>query len=142
LMNLVFDNLPEDAKADTPSLDDFIAKLKLIVGWRTRITLPAIDQQRRERANAVASYLRMIDKEIFRIIPPKMHGALLRIVEWIETLASAQETYYIPKSIAFNRMDQGEFNEFYDRCLDVIAQHFLPGVTRDELRQQVEELLK
>lgn len=48
----------------------------------------------------------------------------------------------IPKSIAFHKMDQIEFNQFYDRCIAVIARHFLPGVQGDALRSEVEELLR
>ena len=48
----------------------------------------------------------------------------------------------LPKSIAFHNMDQTAFEEFYDRCIDIVAKHFLPGVDRDELRREVEEFLK
>lgn len=48
----------------------------------------------------------------------------------------------VPKSIAFAKMDQVSFDAFYDRCIDVIARHFLPGVDSDELRAEVEELIR
>jgi hypothetical protein len=48
----------------------------------------------------------------------------------------------VPKSIAFHKMDQTAFNEFYDRCIDKIARHFLPGVDSDDLRREVEELIR
>lgn len=44
---------------------------------------------------------------------------------------------YIPKSISFAKMDQTEFNAFYDRVCDLIATHFLPGVTSAELHAEV-----
>jgi len=44
---------------------------------------------------------------------------------------------FIPGSIAFHKMDQGEFDKFYERVCDLIAEHFLPGVTSDELRNEV-----
>lgn len=47
------------------------------------------------------------------------------------------EVGYIPGSIAFHKMDQTEFNEFYDRVCDLIALHFLPGVNTDDLRREV-----
>ena len=47
--------------------------------------------------------------------------------------------YRIPKSIAFHKMDQTEFDRFYARVVDVVIKHFLPGVTRDELRQELLE---
>lgn len=48
----------------------------------------------------------------------------------------------IPKSIAFHKMDQTEFAAFYDKCIDVVASHFLPGVDSAALRQEVEEFLR
>lgn len=45
---------------------------------------------------------------------------------------------FIPGSIAFHKMDQEEFGKFYDRVCDLIAKHFLPGVTSDQLREEVE----
>ncbi|WP_341893789.1 hypothetical protein [Ferrovibrio terrae] len=44
---------------------------------------------------------------------------------------------YIPGSISFEKMDQAEFSAFYDRVCDLIAKHFLPGVTNKELRAEI-----
>lgn len=51
------------------------------------------------------------------------------------------ETGYIPGSIAFHKMGQDEFSQFYDRVCDAIAKHFLPGVTSDELKREVESMI-
>lgn len=48
---------------------------------------------------------------------------------------------YIPGSISFAAMDQTAFNDFYDRCLQIIAKDILPGITADELRGAVEDLV-
>ena len=59
-----------------------------------------------------------------------------------ETLILADGTVnYLPKSIAFHKMDQTQFEEFFNRCCDLIAKHFLPGVTSDNLRREVESLI-
>ncbi len=47
------------------------------------------------------------------------------------------EVGFIPGSIAFHKMDQAAFSDFYDRVCDLLAKHFLPGVTADELRNEV-----
>lgn len=47
------------------------------------------------------------------------------------------EVGFIPGSIAFHKMDQTAFSEFYDRVCDLIAKHFLPGVTSEELENEV-----
>lgn len=48
---------------------------------------------------------------------------------------------FIPGSIAFHKMDQSAFDAFYERVCDLIAQHFLPGVTTEELRFEVETMI-
>jgi len=48
------------------------------------------------------------------------------------------EIGFIPGSIAFHKMDQIAFSAFYDRVCDLIAKHFLPGVSSDELKQEVQ----
>ena len=46
------------------------------------------------------------------------------------------------RSIAFHKMDQSEFEAFYEKCLDIVAKYFLPGVETDALRAEVEEFLR
>lgn len=48
---------------------------------------------------------------------------------------------FIPGSIAFHKMDETEFSAFFDRVCELIAKHFLPGVTNEELRQEVAGML-
>lgn len=48
---------------------------------------------------------------------------------------------YIPKSISWAKMTEDEFSQFYDRCADIIAKHYLPGVTSDNLKAEVESLI-
>lgn len=51
------------------------------------------------------------------------------------------EVGFIPGSIAFHKMDETEFSKFYDRVCDLIAKHFLPGVTSAQLRAEVETMI-
>lgn len=49
--------------------------------------------------------------------------------------------YRIPKSTSFEDMDQVEFSAYYDRVCDLIARHFLPGVSIDALKAEVESMI-
>jgi hypothetical protein len=49
--------------------------------------------------------------------------------------------YKIPRSIAFDTMDQLEFSQFYDRVCDLVAKHFLPGVSVEALKAEVESMI-
>ena len=47
-----------------------------------------------------------------------------------------------PRSIAFGKMGQQEFNEFYDRAVTFILERILPGVDEADLEAQVLEILE
>lgn len=56
------------------------------------------------------------------------------------TLANGQ-TGWIPGSIAFEKMDQSEFDAFFDNCVRCVVKYFLPGVTDEQVREQVEQMI-
>lgn len=46
-------------------------------------------------------------------------------------------THRLPKSISFSKMDQTAFDQFFNDVCDLIIKHFLPGVTSQELKNEV-----
>ena len=48
----------------------------------------------------------------------------------------------LPKSIAFAKMDQAEFEQFYERGIDYIVRQLVPGLNKTDLKREVEELLR
>lgn len=51
------------------------------------------------------------------------------------------EIGFIPGSIAFAKMTQDEFDAFYSRVCDLVSKYFLPGVSAEELRGEVETMI-
>lgn len=47
---------------------------------------------------------------------------------------------FIPGSIAFHKMSADDFSAFFERVCDLVAKHFMPGVTNAELRAEVEAM--
>ena len=47
-----------------------------------------------------------------------------------------------PGSISFAAMDQDEFDQFYDRVMDVVATDILPGVQRADVQRELMELIR
>lgn len=45
----------------------------------------------------------------------------------------------IPKSISFAKMDQDAFRAFFDRALDYMVEHVIPGLDRKNLEREVHE---
>lgn len=50
-------------------------------------------------------------------------------------------TIIIPSSISFAKMDQKAFEAFYDRALTLILGKILPGVGKEELEREVDDIL-
>jgi hypothetical protein len=50
--------------------------------------------------------------------------------------------FMIPKSISFASMPQTPFEQWYDRVVDVIITRILPNVNRDELTEQINDILE
>ena len=48
---------------------------------------------------------------------------------------------FIPKSIAFAKMDQTAFSDFYERVCDLIASKILPGISKGDLKREVEIMI-
>ena len=44
----------------------------------------------------------------------------------------------VPKSIKFAKMDQFQFEQFYDKALTVICRDIIPGMDRDELEAETQ----
>jgi hypothetical protein len=49
--------------------------------------------------------------------------------------------YKVPGSVSFDSMDAVEFHQFWKRVCDVIATHYLPGVSNEWLQEEVEKLI-
>ncbi len=58
-----------------------------------------------------------------------------------EVVRTAHGIVEYPASIAFHRMDQDSFNAFFERALVVVQTQFLPGVTKAEIKAQIEDLI-
>lgn len=58
---------------------------------------------------------------------------------WCETIYSINRKEWIetPKSIAFDKMDNAEFSELYDRVKDVLYKYFLKHISIEEFEKNL-----
>ena len=47
----------------------------------------------------------------------------------------------IPLSISFAKMDQTEFESFYERAMDFLIAEVLPGIDSADLEREVQEII-
>ena len=58
----------------------------------------------------------------------------------VDTLvdAASGKVYYVPQSIAFASMDQGEFSVFWTDLCRVVARDYFPGMSPDQVAELAE----
>ena len=55
--------------------------------------------------------------------------------------AWGDDIYQVPGSIAFGKMDENEFQEFFSKCVKIILELFLPNMTEQEIVEEIERMV-
>ena len=61
----------------------------------------------------------------------------LKVGHYKEHITTDGKIVYVPKSISFSQMDEYEFNEFYNKALNVLGK--IIKVDSETLREQIEQ---
>lgn len=48
---------------------------------------------------------------------------------------------HVPGSVAFDKMDQDQFNRFFDRAMGLIVEHLIPGLSKGRLESEARAML-
>lgn len=56
-------------------------------------------------------------------------------------ILSPTETQIIPRSISFANMPQGDFAPWFDAAIRAVCERWLPGLSDDQIRKEIEEML-
>lgn len=74
--------------------------------------------------------------------PKQIHNALKEAAGLYEVQQKLNgQPMPVLSSTSFEDMDQTAFAKYYNQCCDILAKTFLPGVTKDDLRREVEEII-
>ena len=74
--------------------------------------------------------------------PKQIHNALKEAAGLYEVQQRLDgKPMRVLSSTSFEDMDQIAFSKYYDQCCDILARTFLPGVTGETLRKEVEEMI-
>lgn len=55
--------------------------------------------------------------------------------------AKTGEIFHVANSIDFDSLDETQFQEFWSRACDVVAEDILPGITESELNYEVQKIV-
>lgn len=61
-----------------------------------------------------------------------------RVQTFIDAVAG--KTYYVPESIAYASMDQGEFDIFWRDLKDMVTRDYLPGMTPEQVEAAIDRM--
>lgn len=64
----------------------------------------------------------------------------IRAGHYVERITSQGEIIFVPKSIAYDEMEQTEFAAFYTRAFQVTVTELLPDLPPDELNRYLERV--
>jgi len=89
--------------------------------------------------NCAWGYLTEQQQAFFKDNVEKFRETLLIATGYTETFYDIRRKAWLekPRSIAFDKMTEADFEDFYSRSKDCIFRFFIPEVKRDEFEQQL-----
>jgi len=89
--------------------------------------------------NCSWEFLTEEQQRFFHDSKEKFREALLLATGYSETFYDIRRKAWLekPRSIAFDKMTEADFEDFYSRSKDCIFNFFIPEVKRDEFEQQL-----
>ena len=124
--------------------DDYEKKRKLKVGSVVEVTFReyrnyAFLKKFFALLNCSWNYLNEQQQAFFKDNVEKFRETLLIATGYSETFYDVKRRAWLerPRSIAFDKMAESDFSDFYERAKDVIFNYFIPDVNRDEFEQQL-----
>jgi hypothetical protein len=80
-------------------------------------------------------------QDYFRTLD-ELHDAIkLAIGHSEERRTIAGDTYFMPRSISFAKMDQTAFSAFFDRAVELVITKVIPLVSKGDLEQRIYHIL-
>lgn len=124
------------APADDASAEE-IAKIKIGKMVKIEVKQPRNIQHHRLYWALVNLVWQQMDHE--RYPSPDELSAAFKIAAGIRTRIELPTGAigFIPGSIAFHKMNQAEFDAFYNRVCDLVCKHFIPGLDDADLKREV-----
>lgn len=83
----------------------------------------------------------MICDNLDGVRPETLHDLIKLRIGHVHVVKTARGLEKLPGSIAFGKMDQGEFKAFFDKAAAFITTEVVPGLKREDLDRRLGELL-
>lgn len=73
--------------------------------------------------------------------PGLLHAAVKAALGYADTIKLDGKVVVVPRSIAFDAMDQDEFEKFWDRFMALVSTRIIPGIDRRDLEREVADIV-
>ena len=124
--------------------EDHELKKKMKIGATYEVTVKEVRNPKFLRLffallNCSWQYLTEQQQAFFKDNIEKFRETLLIATGYTETFYDIRRQAWLekPRSIAFDKMSEADFSDFYERSKDIIFNYFIPEVKRDEFEQQL-----
>lgn len=87
------------------------------------------------------SMLTLICENLDSVRPETLHDLIKLRTGFVNVIRTAKGTVELPGSISFDKMDQGEFREFFDSAVDFIVTDVISGLNKDDLTRELESMI-
>jgi len=81
------------------------------------------------------------NQEHFKSVDHLRHALLVRLGYCDEVRMKDGRILYVPRSMAFHKMERDEFEKFAADAVKFLCDEVIPGLGADDLRREVEEML-
>jgi len=135
-------NTPTGFVPETDS--DYELKKKLKRGAVYEVTVREVRNPKFHRLffallNCSWEYLTEQQQEFFKNNVDKFRETLLIATGYTETFYDVRRNAWLekPRSMAFDKMSESDFHDFYEKAKDVIFNYFIKADLRDEFEEQI-----
>jgi hypothetical protein len=118
---------------------DFLAEVPSEVPVRVRVTRPRSGRHHRLFFGLLH---KVVENQNFYKTVDELLTYLKTQLGYVEKIRFHDGKYFLQTmSISFDKMPQDEFRNFFERSVDLIVSEVLPGVSKEDLLREVEEML-
>jgi hypothetical protein len=85
--------------------------------------------------------INLISDNLDGVTPEALSNAVKMMIGHVVTVQFGDKNISYPDSISFDKMNQDQFNDFYEQAVKAICEFVIPGLTEESVRNEIFEIL-
>jgi hypothetical protein len=85
--------------------------------------------------------INLISDNLDGVTPEGLSSAVKMMIGHVVTVQFGDKVIPYPDSISFDKMNQDQFNDFYERAVKAICEFVIPVLTEESVRNEIFEIL-